>query len=142
MCRRLGEDQSWRTRIAISPSSGPSDRGRSHRLLALHGTRRQGTGRSGCYRGDASSPWIGTNERRRRDREGEKDETRPCSSTASMLVTAPGPDVDIAVNPVDGTTLTAKSLQTPSVSCASLSKAQCSTPARLSICKSRFFLAR
>ena len=54
-----------------------------------------------------------------------------------------GPDVDIAVDPIDGTTLTAKSLQTPSVSCASLSKAQCLTPARPSIyAKSRFFLAR
>jgi fructose-1,6-bisphosphatase II len=36
-----------------------------------------------------------------------------------------GPVVDIAVDSVDGTTLTAKSLQPPSASCASLSEARC-----------------
>ena len=44
--------------------------------------------------------------RHRRDRRGRKGRTRPCCSTASRSATARRPTMDIAVDPIDGTTLT------------------------------------
>src|SRR4051795_902513 len=91
---------------ARSPLSTADAESRSRR--PADGPRRQGTGRPSGGRRHAAGAAVGADGRRRGHRRGREGRGADALQRRAVGSGAP-PEVDLAVDPVDGTTLTAKS---------------------------------
>ena len=90
------------------PGAGPGHRSRRDGRLPLDGPgrqerRRRGGGRRDAHRAAPPSRWTASSSSARARRTKHR-----CSTTASASATARRPLTDIAVDPIDGTTLTAQ----------------------------------